>query len=245
MLAAIILLQSCDDDNESKKVDPMASTTVKIKAVTNESTFGNGRTDATGLIFTEALLGVKEIEFETLEEENLEDIGDFLDEDNDGEDDNEEIEFEGDFVVDLINGTSSPEINIVEVLPAIYDEIEMEIEPILEGNKSMKVTFEYLADGDTEATIVEYSNNFELELELETDKGFNLQQDFLNQILVIINLDELFANLDLANAEVDDDGIIRINNSSNTSIALTIADNFKNAIHTGKDDNNDGELDVD
>ncbi|MEQ8478326.1 hypothetical protein [Fulvivirga sp.] len=244
MLAATIFLQACDDDSESKNVTPMASTTLKIKAVTNESSFGNERTEATGLIFKEAFLGVTEIEFETLEEENIEDEGGFEDLDQDGEADDEEIEFEGTFVIDLIDESSEPEIDIAELSPAIYDEIEFEVMPVLSDDKTMIVTFEYLPDGATEATMVEYSNNFELEIELEAGKGFNLKQDYLNKLLVIINLDELFADMNLENAEVDDDDIIRINNSSNASIALAIANNFQGAIHSGKDDNNDGQIDV-
>ena len=91
---------------------------------------------ASGLVFSEILIGVTELEFETLEEDQREEEDDAYDGDHrDGEMENEEIEFEGEFVVDLIHGTSTPDFGIADILPGLYEEMEIEIGPVLEGGK--------------------------------------------------------------------------------------------------------------
>ena len=225
-----LILESCSTD------PGLANVNLDMKATTALSTINaGGRVTNTGLVFTEVLIGVTELEFETLEENEAEDA--------DGEDDNEEIEFEGEFVVDLITGISTPDFGETTIAPGLYEEMEMELEPILEGGLSIFVAFDYTPDGATEALRFEYSNDQELEFEIENEAGFQLDDTSLNQMLILIDLDAMFTGIDLSSTTVDIDGVVRINGNSNADLAELIAKNLDSIMEGGEDDDEDGEFD--
>jgi hypothetical protein len=231
-LAIGLFLQSCSQEN----VDVAdAQVELQMKAQTNQSVV-NARSINTGYVFTEILLGVTELEFETLEEAETED--------EEGEDEQEEVEFEGEFIVDLIRGTSTPEFGMAEIAPGIYEEIEIEMEPILEGGYSIFVGFEF-TNSNNEVVSVEYGNSDELEFEVENETGFVLDGGAANQMLILLNLDVLFTGVDLNTATADNDGVIRINESSNVDILETIASNLDHILDAGEDDDEDGDIDED
>jgi len=234
-----LILESCTTD------PGLASISLEMKATTSLSTINaGGRVMNTGLEFTDVIIGVAELEFETLEENDAEDSGDGIeDNDGDGEDDNEEIEFEGEFTVDLITGVSTPDFGETTIAPGLYEEMEMELEPFLEGGLSMFVAFNYTPDGATEAVRYEYSNDQELEFEIENEAGFFLDESTLNQMLILIDLDAMFTGIDLNSATADVDGIVRINGTSNTDLATLIAQNLDSIMEGGEDDDDDGEFD--
>ena len=236
-----VLMQSCNNNDPG-----LSDIKLTMKATTALSTIDpSGRVMNTGLVFTDVIIGVTEIEFETFEEDESEDNGDFEDNDHDGEDDNEEIEFEGEFVVDLIAGTSTPDFGETNIAPGIYEEMEIELAPILEGGLSMFVAFDYTPDGAVDAVRYEYSTSAEMEFELEPEGGFILEEGALNKMLVLIDLDAMFADIDLNTATADVDGVVRINNDSNVDLANQIAANLSDVMEGGEDEDEDGEIDDD
>lgn len=240
LLALGIVLQSCSDSD-----DPSTTRVgLQMKATTNLSSLRTGRTQNSGLEFQQVLIGVTEIEFETLEEEQSEDSDEYEDADGDGEDDSEEIEFEGEYVVDLINGTSTPDFGISTLLPGVYEEVELEMEPILDGGNTMFIVFEYTPGGGTPVT-VEYSNSYDIEFELEKDGGFTVDEGSLNRLLILLDLDALFSGVNLNAAEAGTDGIVRINENSNPGLASAIENNLDKVLEAGEDDDDDGDFDDD
>ncbi len=230
-------LAGCDKTNESPE-----GVALKMKAVTSSSTI-NGRTNATGLVFSQILLGVRELEFETLEEDDLEDINDDLDGANDdGEIDNEEIEFEGSYIVDLISGTSTPDFGQAGVQPGLYEEIEIEMGPVLADGNTVFIAFKYKPTGG-DSVRVEFSTQEEIEFEIEDAAGYQLDANALTNLLVLLDLDALFATVDLSLAEADVDGVIRINDTSNPAIAQQILASLEDSCDAGEDDNDDGDID--
>lgn len=220
--------------------DPtLASVSLNMTATsTNSEIATNGRVAASNkIVFSEFLIGVTEIEFETVEEDEAEE-----DEDgNETETEEEDIEFEGVFVVDVLNGTSHPDFGIADLAPGVYSEIEMEMEPVLENEQtiSIKATF----TKDNVDFPVEFTSNDDFELEIEREQGFSLTEGELSQILIVIDLDALFSGVDFSTASVDDDGVIRINESSNPSLSDIIENNLENALEAGEDDDDDNEID--
>jgi hypothetical protein len=206
----------------------LAQIKLEMKAQTNQSTI-NSRVMNSGLVFNEVLLGVTELEFELLSEEN-------------DEEDEDDIEFEGMFTVDLINGTSTPDFGLASIAPGIYEEIELEMDPILDGELSIFVAFEF-TNANSEAVTVEYGNSDALEFEIENEAGFNLEAGVTNQILVMFDLDALFTGVDLNAATADNDGIVRINKTSNADLASAIDSNLDQILDAGEDDDDDGEID--
>lgn len=236
-----IMLGGCDDGD----APGVANVSLKMKASTSLSkTSSSGRSMATGLVFSQVLIGVTELEFETLEDQLEEENEANGGEDNHGGTEDEEIEFEGNFVVDLIHGTSTPDFGVAEILPGLYEEIEVEISPILEGGKSVIIAFE-IPRQDADALRVEYSYSGELEIEIERDAGFHFDGGSLHQMLVLFNLDLLFGNIDFSQAVADADGIIRIHAASNADLASLIMANFHAAFEAGEDHDGDDHIDED
>ncbi len=236
-----LLIQSCNNNEPG-----LSEIKLTMKATTVLSTINtSGRVMNTGLVFTDIVLGVTEIEFETFEEDAAEESGEIEDSDGDGEDDNEEIEFEGNFVVDLIAGTSTPDFGEASIAPGLYEEMEIELRPILDGGMTIFVAFDYTPDGTTDVVRYEYSTRAEMEFEIEPEGGFLLDEGALNQMLVLIDLDAMFANIDLNTATADADGIVIINNNSNVDIAVQIAANLSDVMRGGEDEDGDGEIDDD
>ncbi len=237
LIVGIFWLAGCDKTNESPE-----GVSLKMKAVTSSSTI-NGRANASGLVFSQILLGVRELEFETLEEDDQEDIDDVIDGENgDGEDDTEEIEFEGSFIVDLINGTSTPDFGTAGIQPGLYEEIEIEMGPVLADGNTVFIAFKYKPTGG-DSVRVEFSTQEEIEFEIENAAGYQLDANTLTNLLVLLDLDTLFSLVDLSQAAVDEDGVIRINDTSNSAIAQQILASLENSCDAGEDDNDDGDID--
>lgn len=235
-------LISCNENDTPSN----AQVKLAIKATTSSSAINkSGRTTNTELVFNEILLGVTELEFETLEEDELEEDHDAVDgENHDGEEENEEIEFEGQFTVDLVHGTSTPDFGVAAVLPGLYEEMEIELGPILEDGNSIFIAFSLPRQG-AEMLNIEYSSSDEMEFEIERDAGFRLDAGATNQMLVLFNLNLIFAGVDFSQAVVDADGVIRINKSSNTHLASLIEANLDHACDAGEDQDGDEEIDED
>jgi hypothetical protein len=244
-----------------ESVDPnMADVQMKMKAISSLGSFdASGRVMDNHITFNQVLLGVTEIEFESMVEDHDDDGDDHssdndsddgsmndddMDENAEGDDSDYEIEFEGEFIVDLIAGTSTPDFGISDVIPGTYEELEVEIEPILDDGNSLFIELTYQPEGSDPLTI-QYSTNRSFKLEIEKDKGFELNEGTLNQILVLFDLDQLLAGLDLEQANVDEDGVIRINSESNSNLANAIWDKLGMAFDAGEDDDGDDEFDDD
>lgn len=222
-----LMVAACDSSSSDPKLEGVK---MQMKAVASSSTI-NGKTSATGLTFTEVRLGVEELEFET----DLEDS----EEDNSGEDDSEKVEFEGPYTVDLINGTSNPSFGLTDVAGGVYDEIEIDVEPVMEDGNSIFIRFTY------EGKTYEFSTTEDLEIEIEDLAGYTVDENTLTNMLVLINLDSLFAGIDLSTAVADEDGVIRINDTSNEDIADDILDQFEDSCDAGEDSDDDDDLDDD
>ncbi|MGK7390518.1 MAG: hypothetical protein ACNS60_09205 [Candidatus Cyclobacteriaceae bacterium M2_1C_046] len=220
--------------------DPtLANVSLNMTATSANSEIApNGRVSTTStIVYSEFLIGVTEIEFETVEEDEAE-------EDENGneiETEEEDIEFEGVFVVDVLNGTSNPDFGIADLAPGVYSEIEMEMEPVLENEQTISIKATFTVDNVDYP--VEFTSNDDFELEIEREEGFSLTEGELSQILIVIDLDALFNNVDLSTASVDADGVIRINENSNTSLSEIIENNLENALEAGEDDDDDNEID--
>lgn len=261
-----LLIGGCNDSGDPS----LANVKVEMRAVTNLGQLNaSGRVMAASVTFQEALVGVTEIEFESFEsfdDHNNHDQGNdhSNDDSNDGSDDRMagtssgddhgddegdhddggEIEFKGEFIVDLINGISTPDFGIADVIPGLYREIKVRISPILNDGNSIFISFEYQPEGEDPVTI-EYSNQSSYLFKIENNQGIQLYEGQLNQILVLLNLDELLAGIDFSTADVDTDSVIRISSASNPEIASTIESHLSKAFDAGEDKDGDDNIDDD
>lgn len=225
----LIIGVACQEDSATKGID------LKIKATSSESTIGggrlaSGRLAASTLTFTEVLIGLEELEFETEEEDDSENQSGH-------EDDSEKVEFEGNYQVDLIAGTATPDFGLGNLQPGTYDKIEMDLAPVLSSGHTISIKFT-LND-----VSYEFTSDEEFEIEIEHLNGYQLEAASVSNILILLNLDTLIGDVNLANAEASNDGIVRINSESNVSIYDAIIDALEDSCDAGKDDDDDDEID--
>lgn len=248
----------------SENVDPdAAKVDLKMQAITQLGTLNSGaRTAATEIEFTEAIIGVTKIEFESSDDssdddnsgsgsdddDDDDDDGDDDDGDDDNDDDSDddgdemEVEIKGKFIVDLIAGTSNPDFGVTGIAPGTYNKLEIKMRPILQDGNTLKVVFNYSIDGAAPVTI-EISTKQELEFEIESNSTLDLSEVNAKNILILFDLDRLIAGVDFTSGVKSPDGIVRINESSNTSLAAKLLGNLDDCMDAGEDDDEDDEID--
>lgn len=226
LIASGLMIGACSDDETTTGIN------LDMKAVSSLSTIKNtgARAAATGIEFTEITLGVKEVEFETQEEDDLENSSGV-------EDESDKIEFEGPYLVDLIKGVSTPDFGVGMVVPGAYTQIEIEMGPVLPDGSTLRLAFNY--NGKSYV----FSTTEEIEMELENLDGYQLDANAVANLLVLVNLDTLFSSIDLNTATAGTDGVIRINNSSNSEIHNQILAGIEESCEAGEDDNGDDSID--
>ena len=151
----------------------------------------------------------------------------------------------GEFIVDLLEGTSDPDFGISGVIPGVYEEIEVKVSPILDDGNGIFFAFTYQTDGMDEPLKFEFTSNKEFKLEIENQSGIQLDGNALNKILILFDLDKIFADADLSQTSKDVDGIIRINSTLNIELAATIYGNLHSAFDAGEDHDDDHDIDDD
>jgi hypothetical protein len=225
------------------------SARMTIRMLGSNHTVQNARISA-GLNVDEAFFGVSKIELER-ESEHHGGIDDHKghsdDDDNDDHEyqsnDEFELEIKGNYVVDLINGTSQPEIPTVSLDPGFYNEVKVELSPILEGGYSVILKGSHIDDQGNERAVEFILDQF-FEIKIENRNGFNLDVEKLNQILLLFELEAWFADIRFDEL-IDEDGVIRIKVDVDEDAVNQVKINIGNHCKGGSDDNNDGELDDD
>lgn len=203
--AIVILAASCTKSNDTGISLSIKGTTT-LPAIKKSAAIE-------GYNFSEALLGIKEIEIKK-EDELL----------NDG---NTEFDFSGSYIVDLLAGTTTPELGFSEFTPGTYNKFESETASVLPGGKSLSLKGTYTSADGTLYTF-EFSTSGEVEFEFESDSGFVLTEGTVLDMLINLNLPMLFEGVDFSKATVNGEGIILINESSNLAILETIINNIDN-----------------
>jgi hypothetical protein len=168
--------------------------------------------------------------------------GDDDSDDYDGSDDFE-VEIKGRYVVDLLDGTSSPGIPAISVTPGFYNEIKIELSPILDGGYSVILKGSYTDNQGVQRPVELMLKHF-FELKIENHKGFDLDAVKLNQILVLFDLESWFSSVDME-ALIDEDGMIRINLETHHDVSNQVKFNIEDHCRSGSDDDDDGKFDDD
>jgi hypothetical protein len=130
------------------------------------------------------------------------------------------------------------------MIPGFYEEIEIKTGPVLEDGKSILVEMTYTPEGEDPVTI-ELSSTESFKIEIESKHGIQLNEGDLKQILVLLDLDDLFAGVDFSMAVADEDGIIRINSMSNPDLSDLVWSNLGRAFDAGEDRDGDDDIDDD
>jgi heat shock protein HslJ len=211
-------------ENTVLSIQGVTSTTqVKSASVTSTPTISLSITGKTGTIIgeatlTQAKIAVKEIQFSMPDSEI----------DNEAKQEQEnEIEFKGPFIVDLITDSVTPELKPVALLPATYTGIKLKLDKI-EGDETNEDDGSALAtekdsiyqhsiylEGTYTGVIqrqkyenipftVKYDMDKEINFNTAGTNGFKVALDSMNTIIVAFNLDDWF---NFSNGETNPDQV--------------------------------------
>ncbi len=235
ILLAVIFLSSCNSDN----VGMSENAVIKVTALYDNNTGSQARVNE--LQIDSFLINIEDFELEGDDDDDDDREGSFV----------SDIELDGPFVINLIEGNSGLDAVLASVdLPeGNYEEIEFEINESEDRNselynKSVKVVgligdqhFEFWYDDELEVEI-EFDDNF-ITLEEGKAKLINLQ----------FNLNELFNKIDFSSAtDGNEDGIIEISpndEDGNRQLAIQIWERLDDIIDAFEDEFEDDDDDDD
>jgi hypothetical protein len=156
---------------------------------------------------------------------------------------NHNIDLRGQFIVDLLNGSSTPDFGVAQVLPGTYDKVNLSLAPILRGGKSIFISMTLTSDNLRDPIIIEFSLKGKLEIQIQNESGFPLRGGNLKQFLVLLDLNRLMDGIDLSQVATDDAGIIEVNEESNAALASQIKNKLSQVLRGGEDADGDGVID--
>jgi hypothetical protein len=198
---------------------------LSFKGVTTVSSTAKSISAATPFSFTEALIGIKEIEIKR-KEEHLHDTltaRDTL---------KHKFDFKGKYLVDLLTGTTTPDFGLVNFVPGTYN--KSETARLIDGGKSISVKGTY-TDAGSKAFNFNFSTRGEFEFEFESDSGFVLTEGSVLEMLININLPLMFTNVDFAKGTADVNNVYLINESSNIELFKKIKHNIRDIAEMHED----------
>ena len=98
-------------------------------------------------------------------------------------------------------------------------------------------------NGEEKQVEFEYTYAQSENLKIENPDGFEITEDMINNVWVLIDLNALLTGVNFNEAIVDEDGVIRINKNSNRDLADIIDSNLEETLALGLDKNTIGEID--
>lgn len=203
------------------------------------------------VIFNSFLLGVTEVTLKAKEHGHGRCKNDNDDEQNhEGDDDSDNDEnspnkwtVEGEFVVDVLAGTSTPDMS-AELPPdsLTFHKMEIEFGPVLPDSNSVYINATVIHDDDT--LEVEFATSRSFEIHLKRKRGIEISPS-LDKLLVAFSIDKLFKGVDWSKAKAGDDGVIHLTDPANAYLGYKVKYNFYRLMRWGRDKNHDHHMDDD
>jgi hypothetical protein len=248
VIAILFAVVGCESNEPSLKrlnIDMVAETSASSRAFTGGRIACEGDT----VIFNSFLVGVTEVSLKQKEYGERRCKGDDDDDLNhEGDDDQidqdtSEWTVEGEFVVDVLAGTSTPDIS-AELPPdsITFHKMEIEFAPVLPDSNSVFINATVIHDGDS--LDVEFATSREFEIHLKRRQGIEISPA-LDKLLVAFSVDKLFAGVDWSWATADEDGVIRLQNPANTYFYFKVKHNFIRLMRWGHDKDHNHHMDKD
>jgi len=218
----LLIVASCTKTNTGTVIG------LSFKGVTTTTAAAKGASTVSSFTFTEALMGIKEIQIKR-KEEQLHDTLTPRDSVN-----KSRFNFKGKYLVDLLTGTTTPDFGLAGFVPGTYNKLESETAKLVNGTNSISVKGTY-TDAASKVYNFNFSSKSEFEFEFESDSGFVLTEGGVLQMLININLPHLFANVDFSLATVDSNGTIVISENTNGEIYKKIKRNIRSVAEMHED----------
>jgi len=211
ILLVFTALSSCKKD---KKETAEAKFTVKEKNTAAKSL--KKLPSTVSFDFTRAVVGVKKVKFE-----------------REVNGDDQDYKYKGNYSFDILTGTSTPPLPTVEIEPGVYHKLKVKFDNVLPTGNTLEI--------DGTATVggvnfkFEFTSKDDTEYEVENPSGLPVNPGDAVTFVLQIDLESLFTGVDFATATVDADGVIRINENSNSNLQDLIEENFDDVMDFDED----------
>lgn len=228
--------------------DGSGDTFVRLKVTSDPSstTIGNALIDPADIEFTVAKVVVSEIELERGVDCSV---------DDDVASSEVEYEYEGPFVVNLLNQKSVPSLDQVKIEDATYCKFKFKLDKLeddeipagVSGSDAIvenSVYIEGIHDGAT-PFVITLDEDVEFEMESSQPEGLALTTGATNTIFLVFDLSKLFEGIDDFSTLDVTGGVVYIDQSNNTDAYETIKLNLQVFSKLQKDSDDDDELDDD
>jgi hypothetical protein len=172
----------------------------------------------------EALIGVSKI--------------DFRPEDYDTKSGPEKIVYNGPYVVDLLNGHTTPEIKWVFVEPGVYREVKISSTGNLRGGHSIIVRGTVKPAGVNKEVPFEFSTETEHDIIVRSKQGIVVKKGDISELMIIFELAGLFQGVDLAAVETNNRGVLMFNDDTGSGIIAGLKEKLENLSSFGFFDSN-------
>ncbi len=245
LLFAVAGCESNDPGLNKLKIEMVPETSASSRMMSG----GRIACESDTVIFKSFLLGVTEITLKGKEYGHRRCKGDNDDDQNhEGDDDSDSDEnspnkwtVEGEFVVDVLAGTSTPDIS-AELPPdsLTFHKMEIEFGPVLPDSNSVYINA-IVIHGD-DSLEVEFATSRQFEIHLKRKRGIEISPS-LDKLLVAFSIDKLFNGVDWSRAKAGDDGVIHLNDPANAYLGYKVKYNFYRLMRWGRDKNHDHRMD--
>jgi cobalamin biosynthesis protein CobT len=129
---------------------------------------------------------------------------------------------------------------VVVIEAGIYTELEAKMEPVLDNGYSIYIEAQYTDIQGITHPLVYYTDN-DIDFEVENEEGIQVNDQEIKDLVVRIDLNGLFSNIDLSNAEMGVSGAILINEDNNEELADRIEEYLEEHAEFEEDDDNDND----
>jgi len=249
LITFLLFVAGCESNDpglNSLKVDMVAETSSSSRALTGGRIASEGDT----VIFNSFLLGVTEVSLKGKEYGHSKCRNDDDDDNHEGDDDSDSDQeensknkwrVEGEFAVDVLAGTSTPDMSADLPPDSItFHKMEIEFGPILPESNSVYISALVIRNGDS--IKVDFATRRKFEIHLKRKRGLQINPS-LDKLLVAFSIDKLFANVDWSKAKASDDGVVHLQDPANAYMAYQVNYNFYRLMRWGHDTNHDHHLD--
>ena len=214
LLAILIMLTAMNSCKKTKNDEAKAKFSVKEKSTASKL---EAKTPLIGTFnFTKAIIGVSKVDFEI----------------ETGSDD-QDFEYEGAYSFDVLTGQSTPPMPTVEITPGTYHELEVEIDNVLPSGNSIEISGTY-SIGNIDFPF-EFTSTMDEDYDVDNPSGIQVNEGEVVTFLLELDLPSLFAGIDFSTASIDNDGVIRINATSNSNLQDIIENNFDDIMDFDED----------
>lgn len=249
LITLLLIVAGCESNDpglNKLKVDMVAENPTSSRMMSGGRTATEGDT----VIFKSFLLGVTEITLKGKEygkgrcKNDDDDQNHEGDEDSDHQDDQNSKNkwtVEGEYVVDVLAGTSTPDISADLPPDSItFHKMEIEFGPLLPDSNSVYINAIVIHGEDT--LEVEFATKRKFEIHLKRKHGLEVSPT-LDKLLVAFSMDKLFAGVDWSKAKAGDDGVVHLLDPANAFIGYKVKYNFYRLMRWGHDRDHNHRLD--